>query len=77
MSSAQLGLTSLNSALGGCARGSWQATRVGRGNAASSNDAIRDYQIVWGARHGGASDHVSIAVLAKDARGADPVGSSA
>jgi hypothetical protein len=36
-----------------------------------------DYQIVWGARHGGASDHVSIAVLAKDARGADPVGSSA
>jgi hypothetical protein len=32
---------------------------------------------MWGARHGGASDHVSIAVLAKDARGADPVGSSA
>lgn len=36
---------------------------------ASSDDAIRDHQIVWGARHGGAFDHMSIAVLAKDTRG--------
>jgi hypothetical protein len=36
---------------------------------ASSNDAARDYQIVWCARHGGAFDHMSVAVLAKDARG--------
>jgi len=32
-------------------------------------DAIHDYQIAWGARHGGAFDHMSIAVLAKDACG--------
>ena len=31
---------------------------------ASSNDAIRDYQIVWGVRHGGTFDHMSVAVLA-------------
>ncbi len=36
---------------------------------ASCRDAVHDYQIVWGARHGGAFDHMSIAVLAKDARG--------
>ena len=36
---------------------------------ASSNDAVRDYQVVWGARHGGAFDHMSVAVLAKDIRG--------
>ncbi len=41
---------------------------------ASSNDAIRDYQIVWGARHGGAFDHMSVAVLAKDTRGSLQVG---
>ncbi len=35
----------------------------------SSNDAGRDYQIAWGARHGGAFDHMSVALLAKDARG--------
>ncbi len=37
---------------------------------ASSNDALRDYQVVWGARHGGAFDHMSVAVLAEDTRGA-------
>jgi len=36
---------------------------------ASCHDAVHDYQIVWGARHGGAFDHMSIAVLAKDALG--------
>ena len=36
---------------------------------ASCRDAVHDYQIAWGARHGGAFDHMSIAVLAKDARG--------
>lgn len=41
---------------------------------ASRNDAIRDYQIVWGARHGGAFDHMSVAVLAQDTRGARQVG---
>ena len=41
---------------------------------ASSNDAVRDYQIVWGARHGGAFDHMSVAVLAKDTRGVLQVG---
>ena len=41
---------------------------------ASSNDAVRDYQIVWGARHGGAFDHMSVAVLAKDTRGVLRVG---
>jgi hypothetical protein len=34
----------------------------------------RDYQIVWGARHGGAFDHMSVAVLAKDTRGVLRVG---
>ena len=41
---------------------------------ASSNDADRDYQVVWGARHGGAFDHMSVAVLAKDIRGVLRVG---
>jgi hypothetical protein len=41
---------------------------------AGSNDALRDYQVVWGARHGGAFDHMSVAVLAKDTRGALQVG---
>ena len=41
---------------------------------ASSIDAIRDYQIVWDARHGGAFDHMSVAVLAQDTRGARQVG---
>ena len=41
---------------------------------ASSNDAVRDYQIVWGARHGGAFGHMSVAVLAKDTRGLLRVG---
>ncbi len=41
---------------------------------ACSNDAIRDYQIVWGARHGGAFDHMSVAVLAKDTRGSLQLG---
>jgi hypothetical protein len=41
---------------------------------ASSNDAVRDYQVVWGARHGGAFDHMSVAVLAKDIRGVLQVG---
>jgi hypothetical protein len=41
---------------------------------ASSNDAIRDCQIAWGARHGGAFDHMSVAVLGKDTRGALQVG---
>lgn len=41
---------------------------------ASSNYAVRDYQIVWGARHGGAFDHMSVAVLAKDTRGVLQVG---
>jgi hypothetical protein len=41
---------------------------------ASSNDADRDYQVVWGARHGGAFDHMSVAVLAKDTRGVLRVG---
>jgi hypothetical protein len=41
---------------------------------ASSDDAIRDYEIVWGARRGGAFDHMSAAVLAKDARGSLQVG---
>jgi hypothetical protein len=36
---------------------------------ASSNDAGRDYQIVWDARHGGAFDHMSVALLASDTRG--------
>jgi len=36
---------------------------------ASCHDAVHDYQIVWGARHGGAFDRMSIAVLAKDALG--------
>ena len=36
---------------------------------ASSNDAVRDYQVVWGARHGGAFDHMSIALLTRDACG--------
>jgi hypothetical protein len=41
---------------------------------ASSNDAIQDYEIVWGARHGGAFDHMSVTVLAKDTRGSLQVG---
>ena len=41
---------------------------------ASSNDAIRDYQIVWDGRRGGAFDHMSVAVLAKDTRGVLQVG---
>lgn len=36
---------------------------------ASSNDAACDYQMVWGARHGGAFDHMSVALLAEDTRG--------
>jgi len=36
---------------------------------ASCRDAVQGYQIVWGARQGGAFDHMSIAVLAKDTRG--------
>ena len=36
---------------------------------ASYRDAVHDYQIARGARHGGAFDHMSIAVLAKDAHG--------
>jgi hypothetical protein len=36
---------------------------------ATHHNAIHDYQIAWGARHGGAFDHMSIAVLAKDAHG--------
>ena len=35
---------------------------------ASCHDAVQGYQTVWGARHGGAFDHMSIAVLTKDAR---------
>lgn len=41
---------------------------------ASSNDAILDDQIVWDGRHGGAFDHMSVAVLAKDPRGSLQVG---
>jgi hypothetical protein len=36
---------------------------------ASSHDAAQDYQIVWTARHGGAFDHMSIALLTRDACG--------
>ena len=36
---------------------------------ASSHDAAQDYQIVWAARHGGAFDHMSIALLTRDACG--------
>ena len=36
---------------------------------ASSHDAIQDYQIVWAARCGGAFDHMSIALLTRDACG--------
>jgi hypothetical protein len=36
---------------------------------ASSDDAAQDYQIVWAARHGGAFDHMSIALLTRDACG--------
>ena len=36
---------------------------------ASSHQAVRDYRIVWGARHGGAFDHMSIAVLTRNACG--------
>ena len=35
----------------------------------SSHDAAQDYQIAWAARHGGAFDHMSIALLARDACG--------
>ena len=35
----------------------------------SSGDAVQDYHVLWGARHGGAFDHMSIAVLAKGAAG--------
>ena len=41
---------------------------------ASSTDAARDYEIVWAARHGGAFDHMSVAVLVTDARGALQIG---
>ncbi len=36
---------------------------------ASSHQAVQDYRIVWGARHGGAFDHISIAVLTRNACG--------
>ena len=36
---------------------------------ANSDDAAQDYQIAWAARHGGAFDHMSIALLTRDARG--------
>ncbi len=41
---------------------------------ASTNDAARDYPIVWGARHGGAFDHMSIVLLVKDTRGVLQIG---
>jgi hypothetical protein len=41
---------------------------------ASSSDAARDYQAAWGARHGGAFDHMSVALLAADTRGVLQVG---
>ena len=36
---------------------------------ASSHQAVQDYRIVWGARRGGAFDHMSIAVLTKNVCG--------
>lgn len=33
-------------------------------------DAVKDFHILWGARHTGASDHLSLAVLAKNSSGA-------
>jgi hypothetical protein len=41
---------------------------------ASGNDAVRDYQIVWDTRNGGAFDHMSVAVLTRDTRGVLQVG---
>ena len=41
---------------------------------ASRNDAARDYQVVWNARHGGAFDHISVALLTTDSRGLLEVG---
>jgi hypothetical protein len=58
---------------------SWipQATRVGSGNACEQQRRDPGLLGRGGARHGGAFGHISIAVPARDARGADPVGSSA
>ena len=36
---------------------------------ASRDDAVQAFKIVWGARHQGESDHMDVAVLAKDADG--------
>lgn len=36
---------------------------------ASKADAVKDFHILWGARHIGESDHLSIVVLARDSLG--------
>ena len=36
---------------------------------ASSDNAVQDLHTVWAARHGGAFDHMSVAVLTKEASG--------